>query len=806
MHARLTRLLRKHYPVIVFILVFLFIFRKVFLNGLYPYPGDLLVSFFFPYSGGGWEGYREFITHKEFIASDVVRQIYPWRMLAMDLLRNGELPLWNPYAFSGTPLLANLQSAVFYPVNILFFIFGDKLAWIMYILLQPVLACWFMYVFLRSLNLERLSALFAGIAYGFIGYVMIWFELGVVGHTAVWLPLSLFGITRFSDTKRLSYLLVSVIALACSLLAGHVQTAVYILIVTAFYYVFVTWKRFSWQKTFLYCSVLLLAFGLAAIQLVPSFELLQLSARNAETSAEVFYRMQLPFSHFALLFAPDFFGNPATNNFWGIDYNEFLSFVGVTALVFSCIGIFHYVGDRVVRFFLGVGLLALLLALPTPLSGALQLFQVPVLGTGIPARSLFLFEFSLVVLSGYGVQAVIQRKKISFLPIMIVGIIYIFLWMIVLFHSFYNSDTQLISHLTVSKRNLILPTATFLTVSLLLFALRFRVALSYLVLFLCIGLAAFEYSYQFYKYLPFSPGTYMFPSHPLVNYLRDQTPPDRVYGYDTARFETNFPTEWRVFSPEGYDPLYIRRYGELMHSAHTLASTRLVPRSDASFEHSLPIVDSREKRMLLNMLGVKYAVDKNDLFRSEWEPETDRFPSERFELIWQEGKWKVYENKEVLPRASVYYDWSIEYDDSRSLAILFDEFPYRTELLLSEQPSFVASGSSEITPAVITSYSAGSVTITADAKADGMLLITDAWYPGWNAYVDGRKEKVYQANYALRAVPLRKGTHEIIMKFEPMSFTIGAGITAFSLILLFGLFLYDRRLSRNVYAKKHTKK
>lgn len=54
-------------------------------------------------------------------ASDAIRQIYPWKELAVSMIKEGQLPLWNPYAFSGTPLLANIQTAVFYPLNILFF-------------------------------------------------------------------------------------------------------------------------------------------------------------------------------------------------------------------------------------------------------------------------------------------------------------------------------------------------------------------------------------------------------------------------------------------------------------------------------------------------------------------------------------------------------------------------------------------------------------------------------------------------------------------------------------------------------------
>src|SRR6185312_1197927 len=126
------RIFGKSWPLLIFIAIYLFIFRKVFFNGLAPFPGDLLTSWFFPYNAGGWVGYNPWITHKEFILADVVRMMYPWRILSFDLLKQGIIPLWNSYAFAGNPLIANLQSAFFYPLNILFLLFQPQTAWIIY--------------------------------------------------------------------------------------------------------------------------------------------------------------------------------------------------------------------------------------------------------------------------------------------------------------------------------------------------------------------------------------------------------------------------------------------------------------------------------------------------------------------------------------------------------------------------------------------------------------------------------------------------------------------------------------------------
>lgn len=405
---------RKHFffsswPLLVFLLIFFVFFYKVFFSHLLPLPSDLLVSWYFPYALGGWNGYSPAITHKEFIASDVIRQLYPWKNLAVSMLKSGQFPLWNPYAFSGTPLLANLQSAVFYPTIILFFFLPFQTAWVWNILSQSILAVLFMYLFLRSLHLSRSASFFGGIAFAFMGYMNIWFEWGVVGHTAVWLPFVLFGLTKFSEKKQKKFLLFSSIGLAMSLFAGHAQTAGYIYVLSFIYALWMIGKRKRELFTILW--VFLLGIGLGAVQLLPSLELLSLSARDVPDSTRIFHYFQLPLQHLLTIFAPDFFGNPAVGNFWGKDYGEFMAYFGIVALTFAAIALWNKRHVPTVRFFFIVSGIALLFAVPFIFSESLLFFHIPIFGTGVPARTLFLFEFSFVVIAAYGVEAFITQKK-----------------------------------------------------------------------------------------------------------------------------------------------------------------------------------------------------------------------------------------------------------------------------------------------------------------------------------------------------------------------------------------------------------
>jgi uncharacterized membrane protein YfhO len=759
-----------------------------------PFPGDLLTSWFFPYKSGGWEGYNSWISHKEFILADVVRQIYPWKILSMDLFKNGIIPLWNIYAFAGNPLHANLQAAVFYPLNIIFFLVESRWAWIIYIMVQPILATLFMYQFIRSLKLSQLSAIFAGIGFSFIGYTMVWLEIGVVGHAALWLPFILWGVTRFIDTMRISYLVFSSVGIGCSVLAGHAQTTAYILLFVVVYFLYIGQEKLTKQHLAGGLLVLFLGITLAGIQIVPSIELMSLSPRDAINSADRFYEYIIPPSHIAMLFAPDFFGNPATGNFWGKDYGEFMSYSGIVVLLVGTIGFFTYLKNKLVRLALVTSIVSLLVAFVPFVAELLLHSQIPILGTGIPSRALFLLSFSLTLVSAFGIEA-IQKAKFKRIipPLVTVLVVYVVLWVITLIM---NVDP---SKVAITQRNLILPTGIILVVTSVILGRKFskRFLLLWIVIFACMGL---EYSYFLNKYLPLAPLQYMFPSHELVTKLTQITGTDRVYGYESAAIETNFPVQWRIQSIEGYDPLYIRNYSELISAAKTGNLGSHLPRSDALLPKTSARDDSYSKRVLLNLLGVKYVLDKDDSMPKKWDSNSLAFSTERFQLIYQYSKWKIYQNKDALPRAIIFYDYTVIPQKDRAIRTLYDKnFPYNQKLILTDAPH-ISPKSLPIVPASIKSYSANSVTIETHSKQSGLLFLSDNNYPGWNAFVDNHQVPILLADYSFRAVEIPEGNHTVKFEYRPLSFYVGAAITIISAVFL--MLLFKKKLHITARKKK----
>ena len=87
-------------------------------------------------------------------------------------------------------------------------------------------------------------------------------------------------------------------------------------------------------------------------------------------------------------------------------------------------------------------------------------------------------------------------------------------------------------------------------------------------------------------------------------------------------------------------------------------------------------------------------------------------------------------------------------------------------------------------------------------SSPGILVLADSFYPGWNAYVNGRQEKIYRANLFFRAVRLSAGTHTVQFRYEPRSFAIGSAVSIITLLFIvaISILLYLRKHRQNLTA------
>src|SRR3989344_4097933 len=133
----MTEFIKKFWAPIAVVAIVVIFFWQFFLKGLLPIPSDTIVGLYHPFLDLYAKISPQGVPFKNFLLTDPVRQIIPWKMLVIDNLSNFSLPLWNPYEMAGKPLLANFQSSPFYPLNAILFFKPFELSWSIFIIIQP---------------------------------------------------------------------------------------------------------------------------------------------------------------------------------------------------------------------------------------------------------------------------------------------------------------------------------------------------------------------------------------------------------------------------------------------------------------------------------------------------------------------------------------------------------------------------------------------------------------------------------------------------------------------------------------------
>ncbi|HEV2473452.1 MAG TPA: hypothetical protein VGS41_12340, partial [Chthonomonadales bacterium] len=374
---------------------------------------------------------------------------YPWRLFAHRTFQTGHIPLWNPYQFCGTPFLANSQSAVLYPGNLLFWLLPTERAFAYSSALHLILCGWFTYLLVRRLRISSVASLLAGAVFAFCAWQVSWLQLPSFLATACWLPLILRQIhiamvdlppvkgklTNANGGSRVRSLCGLAAATACMLTAGHLQIALYGALAAVLWTAALALRRTTPARHWIRAAALLaagaLGFLAAAPQLLPVVELSRLSHR-VERPTEQGYAAYVSYAlqpmELASLALPTYFGNddPSTP-YWGfysrtapdgsivaLRHNaaEAAVFVGILPLMLGVAAIVALIGRRALEaasgaviFFAALAGLSLLLALGTPLNRIFY-FGIPGFGaSGSPARVLVLWSLSFAVLSAAGLDA-----------------------------------------------------------------------------------------------------------------------------------------------------------------------------------------------------------------------------------------------------------------------------------------------------------------------------------------------------------------------------------------------------------------
>lgn len=297
---------------------------------------------------------------KVFFWGTILLQFIPWRHLALEIIRGGEIPLWNPYSGMGAPLLANYQSALLYPPTwgLLVLEAIGGLAWSaigqgVFLALHLGFCAVGMKRWLETLGVQDLGQMVGGIAFGLSGYLVSRASFQSIVFSASWLPWILLYTQKSilaEGSGRRKYLVGLVGVIAMNLLAGHAQTSWYIFWTVTGYVVWQSliaapsgWRnrwRMIGKRLVLWSVVVGWAVFVAAAQLLPTLEYLLNSQRSAGIDREIGLTYSFWPWRFLTILMPNFFGNPAHGNYWGYaNYWEDAVYCGSMALLLSLFAI-----------------------------------------------------------------------------------------------------------------------------------------------------------------------------------------------------------------------------------------------------------------------------------------------------------------------------------------------------------------------------------------------------------------------------------------------------------------------------------
>jgi len=860
---------------------------------------------------------------------DFERYFYPNRSFSIQELTKGNLPLWNPYLGCGSPFLADIETAVFYPLNWLLIplVSKNQLSYLIleiHLILHYFLAGLFMFYFLTHQRLMRVGAFIGAVSFMFSGFFWSHVSHVTVIEGAVWLPLTLLFFQMAMERQKAGYALMSGISLACSILAGHPQLPFFIIIILTYLGVYKIFflingskERISLkQLSKFWMLTIVSAFGLAAVQLLPTLQLAKIINRM-NPDFNFVADLSLHPRQFLSLLTP-FFHNTA-------NIDETHLYMGVLILFLSIFSFLH--PNRKAVFFyvsIAVGSSILSLGLYTPLYHLLYEYVPGFKVFRVPARFIYLINFAIAVLAGFGIDALITffkrdpNRKINWWLFGITGVmaVWVILHPVLMKYSLIAND-----HLSIlgSKYIYVISSSSVLTLLIIMaFQKRWigiRGLCGTLVILLMVELFTFNRTLPWGKeppsshWIPNSKISYLINHMNFLYRIKNEgalfnrgewheanasllykIPSVGIYSsLDLTGFYSglSYKTPLKVFiesaekNPQLMDLLNIKyiissknwaqsslgKYNKFallpggkremdltgIYSRPTqeielvsyLANSIEIPNNQKVAE--ILIWDQTGKITVLPVLAgrdtAEGAYDKPGLsdkikhkrppVESSWSQLNEEFkghnyrarfylPSpilpvrisisyldprgsltieklmlqgvnlftlgDRFIKVFDD----IYENRYVLPKAFMVYNSIVGKKNisAQELEVMNPE----TEVLLEEAPLLKNSMSNQnLKDSVqIIKYTPEEVELKAGAKTDGFLVLGELDYPGWRAYVDGEKVKIYRANSVVKSIFLTKGEHSIMLKYKPRSFYLGLIISLFTLVIIIGYFIKSR--------------
>ncbi|MCP4643335.1 MAG: YfhO family protein [bacterium] len=725
------------------------IVAAVFLLSLLAVFGDVLLTLGRPVLGSPYtDMFRYFVSVRDF---------------GFDELAHGNLALWNPHLFSGTPFFGSFQSALLYPPNWMHLVLPFALAINLTIVLHVLLAGASTYGWARFRGLSREGGVLAGAIVMFSGAHFMHVYAGHLTFmcAVAWTPLVFLAVDRLLAAPNLRWCLAGSFAAAMQLLAGLPQCAFITAFAAAVYIALrLATDRSLWRIVPWFAAMAIIPALLSTVQIGSGLEVAAETVRGGGVSYEFATAYSFPPENLMTLIAPGFFGTPQT--YWGRWYlSEMCLFFGVAGFLMALYGAIH--GDKRARRFAAVMVAVLAVAAMGRYTPVFRLLYAVVPGFRVfrsPSKLMFPATLFAALLAGAGLDALRRNPaKRAWVVATVVAACCLLALAAGVYvarggpDSGWASVTRSVASMSDVRREFdgagMDAAASRAALSLLmagvtcavmagLLRLRNRTWLTYAVL----GIALLE--------------LVVFARATRATFELSETRIPEIESFYARQDDKrvlqpvyqNYSLLIRGHNVWGYDPVVLRRYAEFMsYTQHGDA------RGDSQAVHFV------RDHPLYRMLRQDHVVGPSKA-GVQVIPITQGPPMDRLHLVHEA---RVLDDPGEILSAMVQPD--------------FD--PTRT-VILEEPPVSAPDGTGSGTAAIV-DESTDHLTIEADLDRAAILVITDAYSRGWRAVaLEGSAQTAYRvlpANYILRGIPLQPGKHRFRVEYAPRGYTVGRWVS-----------------------------